>query len=107
MNRIVFAANGSDPRREPDCRCRGVETDLFFPDSLDQAQAAQRVCLECPVLAMCAAWALREDLTDCVVASVWLPSLGATKPVKARCRAQLEQVAATGRAWFESEQEAA
>lgn len=97
MTRNSLARSLSDPRLSPDRACAGVETELFFPGSRDQALAAQRVCEHCPVLASCAEWALRQGMTDGVVASVWLPSQGANLPTKRTAWKRLEFVAATGR----------
>ncbi|MFE3057185.1 WhiB family transcriptional regulator [Nocardia sp. NPDC059239] len=96
MTRKSVAGSLSDPRLSPDRACAGLETELFFPNSRNQALAAQRVCEHCPVLASCAAWALRQDMTDGVVASVWLPSSKATLPTKRTAWKRLEFVASTG-----------
>jgi hypothetical protein len=54
--------------------------DAFFPSSRRTREVldAQRLCVSCPMLAECAAWAAplveRRELDDCVIASVHLPS---------------------------------
>ncbi|MGW5229639.1 WhiB family transcriptional regulator [Nocardia niigatensis] len=94
MTRKTLARNLSDPHHSPLRECAGMDTEFFFPLSLDEAREAQQVCEMCPVLARCAAWALREHITDGVVASVWMPSAQSDQRL---ARRRLEQVAATGR----------
>ncbi|MEV0462263.1 WhiB family transcriptional regulator [Nocardia tengchongensis] len=94
MTRKPFVRNMSDPHLSPQRECAGMDTEFFFPDTLDGAREAQQVCELCPVLARCAEWALREGITDCVVASVWMPSFRADQRL---ARRRLELVAATGR----------
>ncbi|MBF6212246.1 WhiB family transcriptional regulator [Nocardia puris] len=96
MEREPLGRNYSDPHHAPERACAGIESELFFTDDREQIRAAQRVCEHCPVLARCAAWALRCDFTDGVVASVPMPALNADRRVKRTARARLEFVAATG-----------
>jgi WhiB family transcriptional regulator, redox-sensing transcriptional regulator len=49
-------------------RCRGVDPELFFPDSTDQTRIieAKAVCTRCPVRLPCREWALQTG-----VAGIW------------------------------------
>jgi WhiB family redox-sensing transcriptional regulator len=45
--------------------CRGMETDLFFPDgtigpALADMDQARRICRDCPARAQCLDWALEN-----------------------------------------------
>lgn len=77
MNELLMAVGGGahlallDP--EPaddlswrdDALCRQVDPDLFFPDTtggLAQANTAKKVCLQCPVQAVCLEYALEHDV---------------------------------------------
>ena len=50
-----------------DALCRGVDTELFFPagelgeEPVQQAEAAKRVCAECPVREACLEYTLATD----------------------------------------------
>jgi WhiB family redox-sensing transcriptional regulator len=39
-------------------RCRGVDPDVFFPVSDDDAEPAKAICAYCPVRQACLEWAL-------------------------------------------------
>ena len=43
-------------------RCRGVDTDVFFPSEPHGVETAQRICAECPVQAECLEYALRYQI---------------------------------------------
>ena len=49
------------PRWMDDAACRDAKQDLFFPEVGESADAAKRLCAECPVRAECLAWGLHED----------------------------------------------
>ncbi|MEU1204027.1 WhiB family transcriptional regulator [Nocardia sp. NPDC005825] len=85
----------------------GIDTEVFFPDTTTAAADAEGICGQCPLLARCAAWALRVGVTDGVFASVWVPDLGASTHDKNAARARLALVAATGLPSFELRQEVA
>ncbi|QLY33995.1 WhiB family transcriptional regulator [Nocardia huaxiensis] len=76
--------------------CATVYPDTFFPSSLRGVHAAQRICAGCPVLAECAELALRTDLVECVVASVWIPNPHNRPEIADIARRQLADVAASG-----------
>lgn len=88
--------SGFDPRLSPNRACVGLDTDSFFAETDAEALVAQRVCEWCPVLAGCAAWALREEMSDGVFGSVRLPKVGASSKEWEAARGLLELVAATG-----------
>ncbi|MFB7723142.1 WhiB family transcriptional regulator [Nocardia sp. NPDC056100] len=92
--RKTFTRDMSDPHHSPLRECAGMDTEFFFPLSESGVREAQQVCEVCPVLARCAAWALREGFTDGVIASVKMP---AHQSDQWQARRRLEQVAATGR----------
>lgn len=39
-------------------RCRGVDTEIFYPQRGEDLSAAQAICADCPVRAQCLAHAL-------------------------------------------------
>jgi WhiB family redox-sensing transcriptional regulator len=41
-----------------DAACRGVDTDVFFPTSEANAEAAKEICATCPVREQCLEYAL-------------------------------------------------
>jgi WhiB family redox-sensing transcriptional regulator len=45
-----------------DAICRGVDIELFFPESGkgSTARKAKAVCFQCPVIADCAQWAIAD-----------------------------------------------
>lgn len=49
-----------------DAACRGVESDLFFPDkkATSQLADAKRVCARCPVYRQCGDWAISQGITE-------------------------------------------
>ncbi len=62
-----MAGNPRQPRpdlpRWEQAACRGMDTEMFFPASTDDAghRAAYRVCSGCPIRAECGAWALEHE----------------------------------------------
>jgi WhiB family redox-sensing transcriptional regulator len=38
--------------------CRGVDPDIFYPVSDDDAEEAKAICMQCPVQQACLEWAL-------------------------------------------------
>lgn len=108
MKPKVVYLNVSDPHSEPTRACAGLDTAAFFPADFEEADVAARVCMDCPILARCAEWALRRgDLSDGVFASVWLPPMSARVQDKRIAEQRLRQVAETGLAWFADQQEVA
>jgi len=69
-----------DPAVFTDRACSGTGQEAFFPDPSkpSERRPAVRLCQACPVLQLCAAYAvpLVEDraITECVIASVYVPS---------------------------------
>jgi WhiB family redox-sensing transcriptional regulator len=57
----------ANPRTDDDWRqraaCRGMDTDVFFPESDDDAGPAKEICARCPVRDACLEWAIatRQD----------------------------------------------
>jgi len=47
-----------------DAACRGEPTDVFFPTSDAQAQAAKQICAACPVREECLEFALESRPAD-------------------------------------------
>ena len=45
--------------------CRGLDTELFYPDrdvfTKDEESMFQRMCVECPVMLQCLEWALVHE----------------------------------------------
>jgi WhiB family redox-sensing transcriptional regulator len=44
--------------------CRGVDPDIFYPVSEEEAEEARAVCRACPVLESCLEWALTNRERD-------------------------------------------
>jgi len=44
--------------------CRGVDPDIFFPVSDEEAEDAKAICRSCPVQAACLEWALDSREKD-------------------------------------------
>ena len=44
--------------------CRGVDPDIFFPVSYEDAVQAKAICTECPVREACLEWALAARERD-------------------------------------------
>lgn len=44
--------------------CRGVDPDVFYPASDEEAEAAKAICRQCPVLSPCLEWALSNRERD-------------------------------------------
>jgi WhiB family redox-sensing transcriptional regulator len=44
--------------------CRGVDPDIFYPVSEEEAEEARAVCHACPVLEACLEWALANRERD-------------------------------------------
>lgn len=68
-----------DPVLFADRACNGVGADAFFPVTrkLSERLPAVRLCEECPVLGLCAAYAgplvAAGAIRGCVIASVYVP----------------------------------
>ena len=50
------------PRFKGDQPCAQVDSDAFFVRRIDDAEAARRICGQCPYRVECAAYALRHPL---------------------------------------------
>jgi WhiB family redox-sensing transcriptional regulator len=44
--------------------CRGVDPDIFYPVSEEEAEDAKSICASCPVLETCLEWALTNRERD-------------------------------------------
>lgn len=44
--------------------CRGVDPDIFYPVSDDEAEEARAICRSCPVTESCLEWALAHRERD-------------------------------------------
>jgi WhiB family redox-sensing transcriptional regulator len=44
--------------------CRGVDPDVFYPSSDDEAQSAKAICAQCPVQQPCLEYALANRERD-------------------------------------------
>ncbi len=44
--------------------CRGVDPDVFYPSTDEEADAAKAICAQCPVLQPCLEWALANRERD-------------------------------------------
>jgi WhiB family transcriptional regulator, redox-sensing transcriptional regulator len=44
--------------------CRGVDPDIFYPVSEEEAEEARAICRACPVLESCLEWALSNRERD-------------------------------------------
>jgi WhiB family transcriptional regulator, redox-sensing transcriptional regulator len=44
--------------------CRGVDPDIFYPVSEEDAEEARAICRSCPVLESCLEWALTNRERD-------------------------------------------
>jgi WhiB family redox-sensing transcriptional regulator len=44
--------------------CRGVDPDIFYPVSEEEAEEARAICRACPVLESCLEWALTNRERD-------------------------------------------
>ncbi|WP_331757720.1 WhiB family transcriptional regulator [Nocardia sp. NBC_01388] len=86
----------ASPKVWADRACANTDLGVFFPSSLLQVHAAQRICASCPFLTECAEAAERLEWVDCVVASVWMQNPQRKKSILDRTRKELAQVAATG-----------
>lgn len=47
-----------------DARCKGVDSDLFFPVTKEDEEAATQFCDDCPVKAACLGYALKTNQND-------------------------------------------
>ncbi|MFJ2839984.1 WhiB family transcriptional regulator [Nocardia sp. NPDC087230] len=92
-----------DPAVFTDRACSGTGQETFFPDPSKRSQRspAVRLCQACPVLQLCAAYAvpLVEDraIAECVIASVYVPSSVSNahyNRVRTAAIAQLKAIAA-------------
>jgi len=58
-------AQGTPPRDDyswqTDASCRGVDSDLFFPATEEEAGTAKAICETCPVRLACLAFALERN----------------------------------------------
>jgi WhiB family redox-sensing transcriptional regulator len=66
--------------------CRDFETDIFFPDSDEQAAPALAVCASCPVREQCLDFALTTNQSD----GIWG---GTTETERRRIRRRRRQAA--------------
>nr|WP_246462145.1 WhiB family transcriptional regulator [Nocardia transvalensis] len=102
--RPIAPIRGVDPATDTDRSCRGVAQNVFFPRRSDvKALAyAQDICEGCPLLRECAAYAAplarSGALTEGLIATVLLPRYGDGQAARDAVAAELERVAATGRA---------
>jgi WhiB family redox-sensing transcriptional regulator len=46
---------------QADASCRGVDADLFFPGTEDEAMPAKAICNTCPVRLACLAFSLERN----------------------------------------------
>jgi WhiB family redox-sensing transcriptional regulator len=44
--------------------CRGVDPDIFYPVSDEEAEDAKAICAQCPVQRACLEWALAHRESD-------------------------------------------
>jgi WhiB family transcriptional regulator, redox-sensing transcriptional regulator len=44
--------------------CRGVDPDIFYPVSEEEAEEARAICRSCPVVETCLEWALTNRERD-------------------------------------------
>jgi WhiB family redox-sensing transcriptional regulator len=76
----------TDVRWREDAACRGLETDVFFPATDEEAEEAKAVCAVCPVREECLEYALATRQED----GVWG---GLTETERRRLRRRLREQA--------------
>ncbi len=76
----------TDIRWREDAACRGMATDIFFPDSDQDAGPAKEICASCPVQEECLEYALMTRQND----GVWG---GLTETERRRLRRRLREQA--------------
>lgn len=74
----------TDVRWREDAACRGVDTDVFFPVTEEEAGPAKTVCASCPVREECLEFALQTRQED----GVWG---GLTETERRRLRRRLRE----------------
>ncbi len=74
----------TDVRWRDDAACRGVDTDVFFPVTDEEAAEAKAVCASCPVREECLEFALQTRQED----GVWG---GLTETERRRLRRRLRE----------------
>ena len=52
---------GEDYSWQADASCRGVDAELFFPQTDEDAETAKAICETCPVRLTCLAFALERN----------------------------------------------
>lgn len=52
------APNSKTPAWRQRAACRGVDPDIFYPVSDEEAEDAKAICATCPVRQLCLDWAL-------------------------------------------------
>ncbi|HLI54092.1 MAG TPA: WhiB family transcriptional regulator [Acidimicrobiales bacterium] len=52
------ASNSKTPAWRQRAACRGVDPDIFYPVSDEEAEDAKAICATCPVRQLCLDWAL-------------------------------------------------
>ncbi len=76
----------TDVRWREDAACRGLDTDIFFPDTQEDAEEAKAICAICPVREECLEYALATRQDD----GVWG---GMTETERRRLRRRLREQA--------------
>ncbi|MDQ3979797.1 MAG: WhiB family transcriptional regulator [Actinomycetota bacterium] len=74
----------TDVRWREDAACRGVDTDVFFPATDEEAEEAKAICASCPVREECLSFALQTRQED----GVWG---GLTETERRRLRRRLRE----------------
>jgi WhiB family redox-sensing transcriptional regulator len=74
----------TDVRWREDAACRGVDTDVFFPATDEEAEEAKAICASCPVRKECLEFALQTRQED----GVWG---GLTETERRRLRRRLRE----------------
>jgi WhiB family redox-sensing transcriptional regulator len=55
---MTDAKNNRIPAWRQRAACRGVDPDIFYPVSDEEAEDAKAICASCPVQQLCLDWAL-------------------------------------------------
>jgi WhiB family redox-sensing transcriptional regulator len=58
------AKNTKTPTWRQRAACRGVDPDIFYPVSDEEAEDAKAICAQCPVQQACLEWALTNRESD-------------------------------------------
>ena len=74
----------TDVRWREDAACRGIDTDVFFPATDEEAEEAKAICASCPVREECLEFALQTRQED----GVWG---GLTETERRRLRRRLRE----------------